>query len=344
MPTIPADELKALAQSIYVAVGASEREAETVAELLVSSNLAGHDSHGVIRCAQYVKGVQDGKIRLGTESVVERETAATAVMNGNWGFGHVIAVDAMNLAIEKARKTAVGIVTVHQCNHIGRVGAFPPLAADANMVGLVTNNGHGGDHALAPWGGIGRILPAACYATAFPTDRDFHVAIDLTNAVAAGGKLRVVDALGEQLPDGWQVDADGNPSNDPKDYLERGGALVPFGGPVAHKGSALGIAIDILSGALSPAGCTEENPPEIGNALFVQAIDIEAFQPIDAFKGEVGKFIDYIKKTRKSPDVEEIFLPGERSHRTREERLAHGIPLADATWDILQALKKDHIG
>lgn len=344
MPTIPADELKALARSIYVGIGASAHEAETVADLLVSSNLAGHDSHGVIRCAQYATAVENGKIRLGTESVVERETAATAVMNGNWGFGHVTAVDAMNLAIEKARTASVGIVTVHRCNHVGRVGAFPPLAAEANMVGMMTNNGHGGDHALAPWGGIGRILPAACYATAFPTDRDFQVAIDLTNAVAAGGKLRVVAALGEQLPDGWQVDADGNPSNDPVDYLERGGALVPFGGPVAHKGSALGIALDILSGALSPAGCTEESPPEIGNALFVQAIDIEAFQPIDAFKKEVGKFIDYIKSTRKAPGVEEIFLPGERSHRTREERLANGIPLADATWDILQALKSEHCG
>ncbi len=340
MPTVPADELKALAQSIYEAIGASEREAETVADLLVSSNLAGHDSHGVLRCAQYATAVEDGKIRLGTKSVVERETAATAVMNGNWGFGHVTAVDAMNLAIEKARTASVGIVTVHRCNHIGRTGAFPPIAADADMVGMVTNNGHGGDHSLAPWGGIGRILPAACLATAFPTDRDFHVAVDLTNAVAAGGKLRVVAALGDQLPDGWQVDADGNPSNDPLDYLERGGALVPFGGPVAHKGSALGIALDVLSGALSPAGCTEADPPEIGNALFVQAIDIGAFQPVEAFKKEVGKFIDYIKSSRKMPDVEEIFLPGERSHRTREERLANGVPLADTTWDILQALKK----
>ncbi len=342
MPTIPADELKDLAESIYLAVGASEREASTVAELLVSSNLAGHDSHGVIRCAQYVKAVQDGYIRLGAESVVERETSATAVMNGNWGFGHVTAVDAMNLAIEKARKASVGIVTVHRCNHIGRVGAFPPLAAAADMVGLLTNNGHGGDHALAPTGAIGRILPAACMAAAFPTDRDYNVAIDLTNAVAAGGKLRVWAALGEALPDGWQVDADGNPSNDPADFLERGGALVPFGGPVAHKGSALGIALDILSGALSPAGCTEENPPEVGNALFVQAIDVEAFQPIDAFKAEIGKFIDYVKGCRKVPGVEEIFLPGERSHRTYQERLANGIPVADATWDILQGLKEEH--
>lgn len=339
MPVVRADELTEIVRKIYVKAGATDREASIVAGLLVSSNLAGHDSHGVIRAAQYVRGVEEGLIKPGAETVMERETPATAVLNGNWGFGHVTATDAMEIAIEKAKQASVGIVTVNRCHHVARVGAFPPMAADADMVGTVVNNGHGGDHAFAPTGGVGRILPATCYASAFPTNKDYHVVVDITTAVAAGGKIRVAGARGETLPEGWLVDTDGNPSTDPMDYVERHGSLVPLGGSVAHKGVALTIAFDILSGALSGGGCTEAEPPETGNALFIQVINIEAFQPLDAFKAEVGKYIDYIKGSRKTTGVEEIFVPGERSHRTREDRLANGISVEDATWDVLMGLQ-----
>ena len=148
---------------------------------------------------------------------IERETDATAVVNGHWGFGHVTATEAMHIAIQKARKSAVGIVTVHQCNHIGRLGGYPVLAAAENMAGLMSNNGHGADLSMAPWGGLGRILPANCLAVAFPSDRDFPIALDLTAATAAGGKMRVALARGERVPKNWLIDAEGNPTTDPAD-------------------------------------------------------------------------------------------------------------------------------
>lgn len=338
MPTFRPDDLRQIGCKIYEKMGASPQEAKVVADLLVEANLAGHDSHGVVRIPQYVSAIQRGQIKLGTSTEVERETAATAVVNGHWGFGHVTATDAMRIAIQKAQESAVGIVTVHGCNHIGRLGAYPPLAVEAGMAGLVTNNGHGADRSMAPFGGLGRILPASCMAVAFPSDRDFPVALDLTAAAAAGGKMRVALARGEQVPDGWLMGADGSPTNAPGDYVQGNASLVPFGG---HKGYGLGIVFDILSGAFSPAGCTREKSPVTGNALFIQAIRVDAFVSMEAFKSEVGRFIDYVKSADKAPGFDEILIPGERSWRTRVAREAQGIVVEDVTWQEICDVAND---
>jgi len=339
MPTFEPEELRRIGREIYERVGASSEEADIVAKLLVDANLAGHDSHGVVRIPQYVSGVKRGQIKLGTTTEVERETAATAVVNGHWGFGHVTAQKAMKIAVEKARETAVGIVTVHQCNHIGRLGAYPPLAVPEGMAGLMTNNGHGADRSVAPFGGLGRILPANCLAVAFPSDRDFPIALDLTAAAAAGGKMRVALARGEKVPDGWLMTADGKTTNEPNDYVNGDASLVSFGG---HKGYGLGFVFDILSGAFSPAGCTMENSPVTGNALFVQAIRVDAFVPLDEFKSEVGRFIDYVKSAKTAPGFDEVLVPGERSWRARVDREANGIVVEDATWAEIVATANEY--
>lgn len=330
MPILDPDELRRIGREVYECVGATPEEATVVADLLVASNLAGHDSHGVVRIPQYVAAVERGRIQLGSIVERERETDATAVVNGNWGFGHVTATAAMQIAIEKAKKSAVGIVTVHRCNHIGRLGGYPPLAAAEDMTGMMSANGHGADLSMAPWGGLGRILPASCLAVAFPSDRDFPIVLDLTAATAAGGKMRVALARGEQVPEGWLIDEKGNPTTDPGAYVSGKAALTPFGD---HKGYGLAFVFDILSGAMSPAGCTRENSPVTGNALFVQAIRIDAFQSIVDFKSEVGRFIDYVKSAETAPGFDEVFVPGERSWRSQCERTANGIPIEDTTWE-----------
>jgi uncharacterized oxidoreductase len=330
MPILNPEELRRIGREIYERVGATPEEAQTVADLLVASNLAGHDSHGVVRIPQYVKDVENGQIQPGAVVVCERETDATAVVNGNWGFGYVTATAAMQIAIEKAKISAVGIVTVHRCNHVGRVGVYPSLAAAQDMAGVMSLNGHGADLSMAPWGGLGRILPASCLALAFPSDRDFPIVLDMTAATAAGGKMRVALARGEQVPEGWLIDEKGNSTTDPGAYINGKASLTPFGD---HKGYGLAFVFDILSGAMSPAGCTRENSPVTGNALFVQAIRIDAFQPIVEFKSEVGRFIDYVKSAETAPDFDEVFVPGERSWRTQCDRTKNGISVEDVTWD-----------
>jgi len=159
---------------------------------------------------------------------------------------------------------------------------------------------------------------------------------DLTAAAAAGGKVRVAEARGERIPEGWLVDAEGNPTTDPAIYSGNPpGALLPFGG---HKGHGLAMVLDLLSGALSPAGCSMANSPVTGNALFVQAIKIESFQPLDTFREEAERFVNYVKSSPPAPGFDEVMVPGERSHRTRERRLRDGIDVEPPTWKRIEAL------
>ncbi len=343
MPTVSANELRRIGQEIFEAVGAGQGEAGVVADLLVGANLAGHDSHGVLNIPQYVAKVESGEIVPGASIAFEEETAATAVLNGNWGFGHAIAAEAMRTAVQKAREASVGIVTVHRCNHVGRLGGYPPIGVAEGMVGLVCLNGHGGAHLMAPWGSAEPVMANNTFAIGFPSDRAFPVVFDMTTSAAAGGKIALAHARKEPVPEGWLIDAGGNPTTDPADFVaatdpgdfvgKSRGALLPFGGPVGHKGSGLAFAFDILAGALSPAGCTRENPGHSGNALFVQAIRVEAFRPLETFKTEVGRFIDYVKSARTAPGVDEVLAPGERSHRVRQRRLEEGVPVEDSTWE-----------
>lgn len=342
MPKIWAEELRRICRQVFERVGATPNEAKTVGDLLVDSNLAGHDSHGIIRLSQYVAGVESGKIKPGATLEVEKETSATAVLNGNWGFGHVTAVEAMRMAIQKARNASLGVVAVHRCNHVGRLGGYPSLAAAKGMIGIVSNNGHGSDLSMAPWGGVGRILPANCLAVAFPSNRAFPVLLDLTTAVAAGGKVRVALARGESIPEGWLVDPDGHPTTDPTVYLaDPPGALVPFGGQVGHKGSGLAFVLDILSGALSPAGCSRVNSEVIGNALFVQAIRIEAFRNLEEFRSDVAQFIDHVKSSQPAKGFTEVMIPGERSYFSRKKALAEGVVLDSNTWENVREIAEN---
>ena len=216
------------------------------------------------------------------------------------------------------------------------------MATSQGMVGLVSNNGHGGDLSMSPWGGIGRILPPNCLAVAFPSDHEFPVVLDLTTAVAAGGKVRLALERGEQIPKEWLSDAEGRPTTDPTVYVtDPRGSLQPFGGTVGHKGFGLAIVLDILSGALSPAGCSRMNADVSGNALFVQAIRIEAFKPLEEFKAEVGQFINYVKSATPAPGFDEVMVPGERSYKTRTHRLKKGIPVEDETWGEICTVAKD---
>jgi len=155
----------------------------------------------------------------------------------------------------------------------------------------------------------------------------------------AEGKVRVMRNRGARIPEGWILDAEGRPSTDPNDlYGPPPGALLPFGGIVGHKGYALGVMVDILSGALSGAGCSRKDATRIGNAFFITVIDIARFVPVEAFKAQVSDFVAYIKSSRKLPGVDEILIPGEPEYRTMEKRLREGIFVEEETWRQIREL------
>lgn len=336
MPKFTAEQLIDLGTRIFSAAGAPAEEAKLVSEFLVRANLAGHDSHGVIRIIEYVNNIERGVIRPGAKIEVFRETPSSAILNGNWGFGQVIAKRAMEIAVEKARERSVGVVCAFNCNHIGRLADYTVIALRNDMIGIAMVNS---TRFVAPFGGRDRMLSTGPISFAFPSNLEFPLVVDIATSVVAEGKVRVMLHKGEKIPFGWIIDKDGNPSNDPKDLYD-GGALLPLGGDEAgHKGFGLGLAIEILTGILSGAGCAyEEN--KRGNGIFFEAINIGEFMPIDEFKRKVTGLIKAIKSSRPRPGFKEIIIPGEPEYLTEKVRLKEGIYVPERTWEEIKSIAR----
>jgi uncharacterized oxidoreductase len=342
MPILTADQLNNIGYSIFTAMGVSAEEAKTVSEYLVNANLAGHDSHGVIRVPQYVNLIKGGSIVPGAKMEIVREMPSGAVLNGNWGFGQVLGKKAMEIAIDKAKNKSVATVTMSQSNHIARLGEYPAMAVENNMIGIIMVNNHGGAQYMPPWGGIARRLSPNPLAIGVPSERYDNVILDITTAVVAEGKVRVKLNRGEKLPEGWIIDSEGNPTTDPKKlYGPPQGAILPFGGITGHKGYGLGFIVDVLSGALSGGGCSKADAPRFGNAVFITVINVEDFVPIDEFKAEVDELIDYVKSSPKLPGIDEIYYPGEVEAKERKKRLEKGIFVEDETWGQIVKAAQD---
>lgn len=334
MPKFSAEKLEKLTCEIFEAAGVPTDEAQIVAESLVKSNLTGHDSHGVIRVTQYTSLIEKGGIVPGAKMVVVKENATTAVLDGNWGFGQVMGRKAMEIAMKKAKDHSIAAVSMLNSNHIGRLGEYPAVAVEQNMIGIIMVNNHGGAQYMPPWGGTARRLSSNPISIAMPTGGDDPILLDISTTVSAEGKVRVRRNRGEELPEGYIIDAQGNPTTDPNDlYGPPVGAILPFGGIVGHKGYGLGFIIDALAGALSGAGCSRADAERVGNAVFIMVIDIEAFISPKEFKNHMDGLIKYVKSSPKMPGVSEILFPGEIEAKETTERLEDGIFIEDETWN-----------
>ena len=337
MPVFEVKKLEKDCAQVFEGAGMPADEAALVARSLVLSNLAGHDSHGVIRVTQYVDALKKGIVKAGQQIRIVREADASAVVDGGWGFGQTVCHQAMDLAIEKARARSVGIVEMFNSSHIGRLGEYVEAAARAGLIGLVTCNNHGGGQLLCPYGGIDARMSPNPIAVGVPKGGDYPIVVDMTTSVVAEGKIRVMRNRGEDLPEGWAIDSEGKPITSPQDfYGPPRGAILPFGGIAAHKGYALAVVLDILAGALGGAGCSCEGGPSGGNGVFLMAIDIKAFTGEDTFQGEVDTFVDYLRSSRLAEGFDEILMPGEVEHRTRMQRERDGISVDDETWRQIQ--------
>ena len=259
MPIFNVDKLTDACASVFEGAGLDASEAKLIAHSLVVANLMGHDSHGVIRVVQYLSALKDGRVKAGQQIQTVREADASAVVDGGWGFGQTVCHQAMDLAIDKARARSVAVVELFNCSHIGRLGEYVEKAAEQDMLGIVMCNNHGGGLLQPPFGGISSRMSPNPIAVGIPTGREYPIVCDLTTSVVAEGKIRVKRNRGEELPEGWVIDAEGNPTTDPaKFYGPPRGAILPFGGISAHKGYALSIVVDVLSGALGGSGCSRE--------------------------------------------------------------------------------------
>lgn len=335
---IDPERLERFLSEIFRQSGASEADAAEVSAHLVESNLAGHDSHGVMRAPWYLEKIDKQEIVPGAPIAIEREAPTTAIVNGHWGFGQPIARRAMELAVEKARQAGMASVAVRQANHVGRIGAYTQLASDAGMIGIGMANLHGTSHCVAPFGGIDRKLPTNPLSIAFPRGGDLGFLLDMTSSIVAEGKLKMKLNRGEPLPDGWAINSTGDPAHDPREfYDEPRGAILPLGGAMGHKGFGLSLAIDALSGGLSGAGCSGPSGTRHGNACLFIVMRIDAFCPVPEFEARVSELTTHVKSARPMPGVERVMIPGDPERASAALGRREGLEVDDPTWAALSA-------
>ena len=334
MPIIDVASLEQNCTEVMTGAGLSGAEARRISHSLVLANLMGHDSHGVIRLPQYVEALKDGIVKAGRDIRVTREADASAVVDGQWGFGQTVCAQAMELAMQKARERSVAAVELFNSSHIGRLGEYVEQAAESGMVGVVMCNNHGGGRLLSPFGGIDARMSPNPVAVGVPDGGRFSDRRGYDNQRGCGRQDPCEASTGaSHCRRIGRSTRRADPVERPEDfYGPPRGAILPFGGNAAHKGYALAVVIDILSGALGGGGCSRDGAPSGGNGVFLMAIDIRRLPARDRFREEVDGFVGYLKSSRLLPGFDRIHLPGEIEYRLRRERETEGVFLDEETW------------
>jgi LDH2 family malate/lactate/ureidoglycolate dehydrogenase len=334
---VPVAELQAYVVAVFVAAGLTPADAATMADSLVSADLRGTHSHGVIRLPFLVERLQKGGANARPDVRIVQEAPATALVDGDRALGAVTATTAMALAVEKARTQGIGFVTARNSDFIGTCAHYAMMALPHDMIGVAWTNGFPG---MAPAGGRSNTIGNNPIAFAAPSLTHGPIVLDMALSVAAGGRIRLAAKNGEKIPHDWLVDSEGLPTDDPA-ALTSGGALLPLG----YKGYGLAVFGEILCGALTGSRILSEIPAwfratdqAIGNGHIHLAIDIRRFVEPEAFKQRVDAMVSMLKATPLMPEVREILMPGERAWRTEQAQRHSGIAVPAAVVADLRQL------
>jgi hydroxycarboxylate dehydrogenase B len=329
MALIRPDVVEGLVQTILERAGASPENAVVVAQHLVSSNLAGHASHGIIRVPEYVRDIDLGILDPAAVPEVQGRSPLVALVDGHWGFGQVAGLAATRASIELATSAGMSAVGAVRCHHLGRMGDYVERAADADCVMFVTAAGHPG--LAVAYGGRGRLLGANPIAAGFPAGNEPFV-LDIATTTVAAGKVRVAAARGEQVAPGALVDAAGQPTTDPAAFAA-GGALTPFGD---HKGFALAVLSELLTTAL--VGSPGDEAPLGGTfarqaTLFV-TLRVDLWRSGQDAEETAESRLDWIRSSDAADPGHPVQVPGD-PERAARRKYASGIPVEQETLDGL---------
>ena len=325
MPIFSKEILRGVTAAIFRATGAPADLALQVAEVLVDNHMAGHDSHGILRIPEYVRSVQAGEIDPTARPRILEESATSALVSGNWAFGQITGNFAADLAIEKAKRERVVVLSVVQAGHTGRLAAFTERAARRGVV-MFMAIGTVNKPTTAPYGGSAPVLGTNPIAFSIPNTAGPPVTLDFATSTIAAGKIKAAKARHEQLPSGAIMDKEGRPTTDPQAFFE-GGFLLPFGG---HKGYALAVIAELLSGPLAGADAYPGVTSRSG--IFVFAMDAAVFRPQADYARALSRTLGRIKAVPPGPGFDEVLLPGEPEARSRAKRESDGISIPEETW------------
>jgi uncharacterized oxidoreductase len=332
------ERLATFAATIFRAAGSDVAEAREVAHHLVEANLVGHDSHGVVRIKKYVDWARAGMVVPNRHARIAIDRGASALVDGGFGYGQVIAKEAMEIAAAKAAANGFAVVAIRNSGHLGRIGAWAEMLARAGYVSVHFVNTSGFGILVAPHGGRDRRLSANPIAAGAPVAGGEPIVLDIATSVIAEGKIQVARNKREKLAPGQVLDGQGRPTTDPESfYAKPPGAIFPFGG---HKGSGLSLFCEILAGSLTGGFSSHPQTPtarRLVNNMLSVVFDPRAFGGTEFFRADVDRLLAW---TKASPPIEPgqpVLLPGEIELRTRRERTANGIPVDPESWSQIVA-------
>lgn len=326
------------AKAIFLKMDCPPEDAETACNTLLSADLRGVDSHGVARLSGYVRLWEKQRINAKPNIQVSYETPSTAVVDGDAGLGLVVAPFAMKVAMKKALEVGTGWVAVKNSNHYGIAGYHSLMAVEQDMIGISMTNA---SPLVSPTFSKERLLGTNPIAVAIPAGEEPPLVGDFATTTAANGKLEILQRKGEEAPDGWVQDKEGQPTTNASGVKE-GGALLPLGGDKlhgSHKGYILGSIVDIFSAVLSGANYGPWAPPfvsfidpvsdPVGEGLghFFGAMRVDAFRPAEEFKSHMDKWIRRFRNSEPVDPSQPVVIPGDPEREMEKERQRTGIPL-----------------
>ena len=347
------ETLNRFVQDAFENFGFTKEEATIIKDVLLTSDLYGIESHGMQRIVRYHKGLEKGTIHLEAKPEVVFETPVSAVIDGHNGMGQLIGHFAMEKAIEKAKTSGVGIVTVRESNHYGIAGFYAQMASKEGLIGMSCTNS---EAIMVPTFGRQAMLGSNPIAVAMPAD-PYPFFFDSSTTVVTRGKLEMYNKMGKPLPDGWALNKDGHASNDAPDVLanivsKNGGGIMPLGGNEevsgSHKGYGYGMLCEIFSSILS-LGVTSAHcctfPDKTGICHGFIAIDPKIFGDAEAIKKHFSEYMEELRQSPKAEGKERIYTHGEKEVTATKKAMEEGINVNDNTMlelaDLCAYLKMD---
>ena len=336
---VNSERLRDFTMRVYAHAGLPQEDAGLIADSLVQADLWGHQSHGVLRLDWYRARVLAGKMQPVTRPEFVIDSGAIAVIDGHDGVGQVLTTRAMQEAIKRARQHGVGIVGVRNSNHFGTAMYYTRMAARAGCVGFLSTNA---SPSMAPWGGRKKTLGNNPWSIAAPAGRNEPMMLDIANSGVARGKVYLARQKGERIPEGWALNAAGAPTVDPQEAID--GIILPM---AQHKGYAIAVMMDVLSGVLTGSGFGSEvhGPYQFEHKSrcghLAMALNIEAFQSLDEFHARMEKYVSELKSVPLAQGYDEVFYPGEIEARNDARNRRQGLKLPDDTLSDLERLANE---
>jgi L-2-hydroxycarboxylate dehydrogenase (NAD+) len=350
---LDAETLEHFMKDVFIGLGVPNDDAKIIANVLITSDLRGIDSHGVQRCKMYYDRIKQGIYEVNTKIDVIKDGPTTALWDGNCGMGHVIAYKAMKNAIEKAKKYGLGAVAVRNSTHFGIAGYYSLMAIKEGMIGLAVTNAR---PSIPPTFGVEPMLGTNPLTVGAPTDEDFPFLIDCATSIIQRGKVEANSRINKPMPQNTVINDNGEFITDPNqilsDMLQKKAALLPLGGKgedtAGYKGYGYATVVELLSAALQNGiflrdtiGIEENGQKRLKVGHFFLAIDTEAFIGKDQFKKTAGNVMRGLRSAKLDPKAEKIYTAGEKEFIAEQNRKRSGIPLNKSLQNDIKIMQKE---